>query len=565
MEQKTETKVERVILRHLTGSKAGQADKLELNHPTEITIGRNPSSHIAYDPDKDDLVSTNHANIAWDETNPSVFTLTDLGSRNGTFVNNQRVTSPVRLRLGDLIQLGPGGPKMEFDCEPRPMGLIKTTRMAASGSAALSDAQVIKPTRTSNHLNDSASADVEGGLSAPATGSGAFGSSPAQVSRPQSAGRTTVWNMIASAQRQTRQQMLYGMAAVVLVLGLAAWKFWPKTQVLSAGCEAKCVAEKFGATTVKIDVTWKLISPSGGLVYHQYVLNQKPNSEEPMISGGPRFIPLYVKVDSETIEPYLSYDGNKFSVPIGGSHSGTGFFVSSNGFILTNRHVAATWEQVYEFPDSANIGFVYAADKKTPIGIVRQAPDGWIPAKTRQEFGSFKGFNDKLEVALPGSSLPVRADLKRVSDRHDVALIKMDMPEAAPTVEINDNHDTIKEGETITILGYPAVTAPIFGFIRSAEDSSRGIQRVIPRITVTPGNIGAILRDSGEGKDRMVSRLGDVYQLTANATGAGNSGGPVFDDQGRVIGIFYAGRRYGGASVTYAVPIRYGKDLMSLK
>src|SRR5215211_5911625 len=144
MEQRTETKIERVILRHLSGSKAGRADKLELNHPIEITIGRNPSSHIAYDPDKDDLVSTNHANIAWDEASPSVFTLTDLGSRNGTFVNNQRVSSPVRLRLGDLIQLGPGGPKMEFDCEPRPMAMIKTTRMASSESAALPGARAIK-------------------------------------------------------------------------------------------------------------------------------------------------------------------------------------------------------------------------------------------------------------------------------------------------------------------------------------------------------------------------------------------------------------------------------------
>ena len=67
MEQRTDTTIERVILRHLSGSKAGRADKLELNHPMEITIGRNSSSQIAYDPDQDDLVSTNHANIAWEE------------------------------------------------------------------------------------------------------------------------------------------------------------------------------------------------------------------------------------------------------------------------------------------------------------------------------------------------------------------------------------------------------------------------------------------------------------------------------------------------------------------
>jgi len=120
MEIKTETRVERIIFKHLSGSKSGQTDNLELNNYAEITIGRNPTSKIAYDPDKDDLVSGNHATISWDISEPTVFTLTDLGSKNGTFVNNQRVTRPVRLRLGDQIQFGPDGPKMEFDCDPHP-------------------------------------------------------------------------------------------------------------------------------------------------------------------------------------------------------------------------------------------------------------------------------------------------------------------------------------------------------------------------------------------------------------------------------------------------------------
>lgn len=556
METKTETRVERIILKHLSGSKLGQTDKIELGNHAEITVGRNPSSRIAYDPDRDDLVSGNHATITWDLSEPGVFTLTDLGSKNGTFVNNQRVTSPVRLRLGDQIQFGPDGPKFEFDCEPRPEGMVKATRQASANGGS----QVLKPTRTGNQISVSSSP-----LNNDFVSNFTSDDSSAQVNAPHSPGRTTVWNMISGAQKQARRQMLYGLAALVVVAGLLAWKFWPQAPILSSVCDAKCVAEKYGATTVKIAVTWKLISPDGGLVYHQFMPNQKPGTKDQMIPGGSSYIPLYVKVDNSTIEPYLSYNGNKDSMPIGGSHSGSGFFISSNGFILTNKHVAATWDQVYQFPSIANIGFVYAADKKTPLGIIRKAPDNWIPAKTKQEFGSFKGANDKLEIALHGSGLPVRADLVRVSDRHDVALIKMDMPEAAPMVELNDNYDTIKEGEAITILGYPGVTAPVFGFIRSAEDPTRQAQaRVIPKITVTPGNIGAILR-SAEGKDQSVSRFGDIYQLTANATGAGNSGGPVFDDQGRVIGIFFAGMSYGGASVTYAVPIKFGKELMSLK
>ena len=54
----------------------------------------------------------------------------------------------------------------------------------------------------------------------------------------------------------------------------------------------------------------------------------------------------------------------------------------------------------------------------------------------------------------------------------------------------------------------------------------------------------------------------DVYQLSTSATGSGNSGGPVFDSEGRAIGIFtYGMNTPGDAAVTYAIPIRYGMEL----
>ncbi|MEM1118521.1 MAG: S1C family serine protease, partial [Bacteroidota bacterium] len=58
--------------------------------------------------------------------------------------------------------------------------------------------------------------------------------------------------------------------------------------------------------------------------------------------------------------------------------------------------------------------------------------------------------------------------------------------------------------------------------------------------------------------------LQDAYQLSTSATGAGNSGGPVFDNRGRVIALFTygTGTNRGDAAVTYAIPIRYGMELM---
>ncbi|MEM6802964.1 MAG: trypsin-like serine protease, partial [Bacteroidota bacterium] len=54
-------------------------------------------------------------------------------------------------------------------------------------------------------------------------------------------------------------------------------------------------------------------------------------------------------------------------------------------------------------------------------------------------------------------------------------------------------------------------------------------------------------------------------QLTASETGSGNSGGPVFDKEGKVIAIFAASVTSAeGARLTFAIPIKYGLDLMHL-
>jgi serine protease Do len=57
--------------------------------------------------------------------------------------------------------------------------------------------------------------------------------------------------------------------------------------------------------------------------------------------------------------------------------------------------------------------------------------------------------------------------------------------------------------------------------------------------------------------------MGDVYQMNL-PTGAGNSGGPVFDGKGEVIGLFTYGNTEND-TVTYAVPIHYARDLMQLQ
>ena len=65
-----------------------------------LTIGKGPSTlQVADDP----TVSTRHAEVA---LRGGLFVVTDLGSTNGTFVNNQRITQPTRLADGDLLRFG---------------------------------------------------------------------------------------------------------------------------------------------------------------------------------------------------------------------------------------------------------------------------------------------------------------------------------------------------------------------------------------------------------------------------------------------------------------------------
>ncbi|MCA9767910.1 MAG: diguanylate cyclase, partial [Gemmatimonadetes bacterium] len=98
--------MERVILRHLKGSKTGTTEEFPLASVSELTLGRDPIAQVRFDADKDDLVGRQHARIVRDPNDPVRFTLTDLNSRNGTFLNNDRLSDVRPLAIGDKVKLG---------------------------------------------------------------------------------------------------------------------------------------------------------------------------------------------------------------------------------------------------------------------------------------------------------------------------------------------------------------------------------------------------------------------------------------------------------------------------
>ncbi len=89
----------RACLTILTGTLSGQLFKVSKGH---LNIGRSPLAELRLD---DDGISRNHARIR-SETNSAW--IEDMESRNGTFLNGERIKQPMELRDGDKIQVGRG-------------------------------------------------------------------------------------------------------------------------------------------------------------------------------------------------------------------------------------------------------------------------------------------------------------------------------------------------------------------------------------------------------------------------------------------------------------------------
>ncbi len=603
--------MERMIIKHLSGSKANQVEEFALKHHNELIFGRDEGSTVKYDPDRDDLVGRQHAKIQLDPSNPNGFTVTDLSSRNGTFVNNNKISSPTQIMAGDVIQFGPNGPKFQFDVEPRPSNATKATRIAPISNAPETR---VTPSNAPNN------APINVPIGNPSV--------PTQVAAKSGVGKATVERMISATVEETKKQegrkyaTVGGAAAFIGILLIGSLAFGgyyynsrmkdditKQVEIKNAEIDAKTkdietknqeaqakieeatknvsggnaksgktaadVAEKNSKAVIQIEVGWKLIHPqSNAQAYHLFVPTQTVAKLGGKITTNSPAVPVYVKTEN-SYEPLLVEEKGQYNVAIGSVHSGTGFIVSADGFILTNRHVAATWKTSYQFNPNTPKGIVLSADLSQVLSTDADAPGNWVPANSKGQGGmlgklnmrvktasDYTGVNDKLEVALPGRDRRMNARLVESSDRHDVAVLKIDKMGDLPKVEIFDNYESIKKGEEVIIVGYPGVTAPQYGVTKSQDMFNNTTQvNTIPNPTVTVTSVSNIIRSDTKDQEKMViSEIGDVYQLSTGSTGPGNSGGPVFDMEGRAIGIYFAFKQ--GADLQYVVPIRFGKEML---
>lgn len=550
------TNIEKYVIRHTAGSKSNQVEEIDFSK-SSLSIGRAAGSDIQFDPERDSIVSREHGKIEKTGSDPLKFTITDNNSRNGIYVNRNKVNGSVQLEPGDQVQLGTNGPVFTFDIHPRPQDMMAATRVVEVPSS-------IKPTTIT---------DIQTGVSAAAE----------QVKT--GLGKQTVERMLVNERKKSTNKMALVLGALVIVLGALGYVFkdrlFGKTVIVTPPVDSvasrkktpEMIAKENMDKVVQIEFGWQLFDgATNNELWHRYTVVKGQDGQD-------RYVAMYIQNSRGGIEPYLDVQKNvQIGTPVGFSGAtGSGFVVSEDGFILTNRHVATNWNTRYGFADYAFPGVLIqnVGGKQVIAEGVSVMPEnvfGWVPSETTMVGGqnvgegAVKGSNTYMNVIFANTSLRRPVQSQTPSDNHDVAMIKVELPESLSKVVMKDNYDEVKPGQTVTVMGYPGVAPDMF-IVRKSNDPFKPNSQFssVPTPTVTTGNIGRIIPASSD-KNLTFSTFGDSYQLTINATGSGNSGGPMFDDEGNVIGIYYAGKSDPrGTQISFAIPIKYGLELMGRK
>lgn len=222
--------------------------------------------------------------------------------------------------------------------------------------------------------------------------------------------------------------------------------------------------------------------------------------------------PAVVRVWGAYVGSY-ELQGEKFQVSIGGS--GTGFFITADGFIATNAHVVTD---------------IHDGDDKAKAALARE-----LGAELQRKYGAQLAKLNRAQLDQLLDSIRL-VDLKKLSyvvlpngdhldyqikeigkagTGRDCAIIKVNTKNA-PTLPVGDSARSQVE-DHIVVLGYPGVA----DFEQLLDEKSQ------LQASVTDGAISSLKRAaSGE----------QILQISAPIT-HGNSGGPAIDQRGNVIGL----------------------------
>src|SRR5687767_7530141 len=212
-------------------------------------------------------------------------------------------------------------------------------------------------------------------------------------------------------------------------------------------------------------------------------------------------------------------NGQTFTYNVQNVALGSGFFISSNGYIATNAHVVSTTR---EGEEKAKQALFYHMVQQIGQQLGRD-PRSLNHAFINQH-SNLISFQKIHHVIIPdGSSFPFEikqygAPVGESTDQgKDVAVVKIEVRNA-PVLKLGDS-DRVQLQDHVTVIGYP-VEADTF-------QSGMLSQKSAFEASITDGKISA---------RKTASTGAPILQTSASAT-HGNSGGPVLNDAHEVIGL----------------------------
>ncbi len=226
-------------------------------------------------------------------------------------------------------------------------------------------------------------------------------------------------------------------------------------------------------------------------------------------------------------KPILTLDGSGPEVKI--DIFGTGFLAGSDGRVITNRHVAEPWWENDELSSITSQGL------EAQISTIR--------------------------AYFPGDPRAFHAEIREISKETDLAAVSVNMQDLKRAVlAIDAQNGAATSGQAIILMGYATGIAAILA--RTDEDTAQTIMKQ------SSGDVSQVLAELA--KRNLIrplitqGHIGDVLpdKIVFDAqTTSGGSGGPLFNRDGKVIGVTYAVLKgFGGSN--FGIPIRFSQPLL---
>lgn len=485
---------------------------------TRIRLGRGHECEVQPVEARDTIVSRVHAELSVGPSGGLV--LRDAQSKNGTFLNGQRVVQPIPVRLGDKIMLGQGGPVLLVEgmgTAPQKVALgPKTVRGMISDALAQAKEERRKGGRGSTAFMKAIAGErrlrwlsslmlvlvllLGGGVY------GVYWLLSRQLEHTKQALRTAEDSSRAEGERLRRElaaaRAAAAPAADVETLRLQLVAAESRTAQLQAALDRaqQALGQQVAAGEARREEAQRDLermreqlaaaerrAPSPGLIDS---LRRAVTTAEAQTLSLDAKLRAIRGTDFAGIAQQTQAAVGLITVALGSDRfDGTGFVISPDGYMLTNWHVVA--DSAHAEPDTV-----------------------W--------------------VTMADQSVGRYADVVARSRERDIALIRIRGYQGSYLTAIDWAGTKARQGEPAALIGYPAGS----GFARDRAS--------VVRTSMTAG---------------ILSRVtADLIQFDGMTTG-GSSGSPVFNADGEVISIHRAGLRQ-GPGFALSVPVKYTIPLM---